>query len=254
MGLLYVFEFPLIILGVWEIFKKNKRIGVFIVGWILLVPVGSALTFDDIPNLQRTLIIFPAFSILSAVGFLGLVDYLKRNIKTKYVLKFIYILTGAIIIYSFFYYLQAYYVHQVVNRLSWYRQEGYQKLVVQIDRYSKNYNKVVVTSWEGNPTIFLIFYNKYDPSMIQKIIEKTNTVDYGNLSFGKYNITNEKCPIREELTLNKQTGTSYYILTGRKGVLYVNDGLCKMPQAGVTLIADVKRLDNASVFKLVALK
>jgi len=251
MGLLYIFELPLIIWGVYEIFSKDKKLGFLVVGWILLAPIGSALTFDDVPNLQRTLLIFPALSMLVALGFLALVNFLKK-IETGYILKLTYVLLGAFIAYNFLYYLQAYYVHQVVHR-PWYREEGYQKLISEINNYSKNYNKIVITNWEGNPTIFLFFYNKLNPSLAQKIIRGGNNSDYGNLSFGKYAITPEECPVKEVQMVNEITGITSSVLTGEKGTLYVDHGDCRVPQ-GATLLSDIKRSDNTSVFKLIILK
>src|SRR3990167_10874805 len=64
-GLLYLFELPLMLFALFALYKRELKIGVFLSGWILISFIGSALTFDDIPNLQRTLIAVPAFSILS---------------------------------------------------------------------------------------------------------------------------------------------------------------------------------------------
>jgi hypothetical protein len=252
MGLLYFFELPLIIFGIWRLFSFNKRLGIFLTGWILLAPVGSALTFDDVPNLQRTLFVFPAISILTAVGFISLIESISKNIKSVFVLRAAAAVICLIIVYNFFYYIQAYYVHQVVHR-PLYRQEGYEKLAAQLNKYSKDYNKVVVTSAQVNPTIFLLFYNKYNPASIQKVIKENGGTNYGVISFDKFLIDEKQCPLREEIATNSKTGAVSYSLIGEKGILYVDDGQCKIPN-GVRLLSDIKRSDNASVFKLVSLE
>ncbi|HUD09763.1 MAG TPA: glycosyltransferase family 39 protein [Patescibacteria group bacterium] len=253
MGILYLFELPLIVLGIWYLFRRNQKLGLFIVGWILLAPVGSALTFDDVPNLQRTLIVFPALSVLTALGFINLLSILKVNIKKVLILRAITIGIVLIIVCSFFYYLQAYYVHQIVHR-PWYRQEGYQKLVGEINKYARNYPKVIITNAQVNPTIFLLFYNQYDPANIQKVIQSSPGVDYGNTSFAKYQITGEECPVREEILTDKKTGLSSAFITGEKRVLYVDDGVCKLPNGKVRILSQIRRSDNTLVFQLVTLK
>ena len=253
MGLLYLFELPLLLLGIWKIFNLNKKIGVFVIGWILLSPVGSALTFDDVPNLQRTLLMFPAISMLTGFGFFALLEFLNKTIKKIFILRTIYLIIGGIIIYGLMYYLQAYYVHQVFHR-PWFRQEGYQKLVFELNKYSKSFNKIVITDAQLNPTIFLLFYNKYDPAGIQKVIEENKGVDYGDTSFSKYQITKEQCPVREETLTDTRTGLNYFSITGEKGILYIDDGLCKIPAGKVKIISQVRRSDSTLVFQLVALE
>ena len=250
MGLLYLFELPLLLLGIWKIFSLKKRLGFFIIGWILLAPFGSALTFDDVPNLQRTLLMFPALSILIGLGFFALLEYLNKNVKKRLVLKTVYLLIAAVMFYGIAYYFQAYYIHQVFHR-PWYRQEGYQKLVAELNKYSKNYTKIVVTDAGYNPSIFLLFYNKYDPLKIQKVIVSNKGTDYGDISFSKFKITKERCPLREEVLTDLRTGLSYLSIKGEKGVLYVNDGACKIPNSGIKVLSQIKRSDGTLVFQLI---
>ncbi len=253
MGLLYLFELPLLILGIWKILNLNKKLAVFIIGWILLVPVGSALTFDDVPNLQRTLIVFPALSIIVALGFVWLTDEAKKRIKRKYVLKIAYFLLFVIAFYNFAFYMHQYYVHQIVHR-PWYRQEGYEKLVSEINKHAYAYKRVVVTNAQVNPTIFLLFYNQYDPASIQKIIEKSSGTNYGDVSFSKYQVSQEQCPVREEILTDTKTGLDYPSITGEKGVLYVEDGTCKVVDGKVNILSQIRRSDDTLVFQLVTLK
>lgn len=253
MGLLYLFELPLLLLGVWRIIRLDKRLAIFVIGWILLVPIGSALTFDDVPNLQRTVIVFPALSLIVALGFVYLIDELKKKIKKEYILKIAYILLFCVAFYNFSYYLHQYYVHQIVHR-PWYRQEGYKELVNEINKYSPDYSKIVITNAQVNPTIFLLFYDSYDPTKIQKVIESYKGVNYGDVSFSKYQISQEPCPVREEILTDTATGLNYKFITGEKGILYVDDGTCKIPSGKVMLLSQIRRADNTLVFQLVTLK
>lgn len=242
-GLMYLFDLPLLIIGFYFLFNKNRLLGVLLTGWVVLSPIGSALTFDDVPNLQRTLLIFPSLPIISAYGFSEVIVRVSR-IKNKGK-PLIYASFICIIFYSFTLYLHAYYVQQIVHR-PWYRQEGYKKMIAEIKNFDDKYDKTVITEFSGSPSIFIFFFDKYDPAYVQKIIRSANSFDYGSVSFGKYKITKEDCPV----SLKKDSlGVR---LIGEKNTLYVVDGRCSVPK-GVKELATIRRNDDTIVFKLLAL-
>jgi 4-amino-4-deoxy-L-arabinose transferase-like glycosyltransferase len=249
MGLLYFFDIPFIIIGLFSLVNKDKRLGFFLIGWVLLVPVGSALTFDDIPNLQRTLAMIPAISIISAVGFIEIINFL-RNVKNKRnIVNTFLLIILAFMLYNFSFYLHSYYVQQIDHR-PWYRDEGYKELVQAIDRYSSSFKHIIITNSNGGPSIFLFFFNKYDPSHVQKIVLEANTTDYGNLSFDKYLVSRVECPLTEEKKVDLKTGRVRLTLSGANDTLYIDNGTCLTPKTGVKTLAIIKRGDGTNVFKL----
>jgi len=235
MGLLYIFELPLIALGFINLLNKYRRVGIFIIVWILVSPIGSALAFDDVPNLQRTVFALPAYSILSAYGlfiFLKLVRSFNLKLFRLSILASVFI-----IIFSISYYLVQYYFQARVYR-PWYRQDGYKKLVTEVNYLLPNYKKVVVTNRESAPTIFFLFYSKYDPTLFQREAKRSMLRDFDRISFGRYEFTQDECPLRIS---NKQS-------TEESNVLYVNSGLCKDTASIARVISEIKRVDNSLVF------
>ncbi|MEX2007760.1 MAG: glycosyltransferase family 39 protein [Candidatus Levyibacteriota bacterium] len=240
MGILYIFELFLIISALFYIFRKDKREGLVILSWILLVPVGSALTFDDVPNLQRTLISSPAFSILSSYGLLSLLLVFKT--KKPVLLKPFLIFISLVIVYSFSYYLIQYHIQSPVYR-PWYRSDGYNQLVSSVKAVSDNYNSIVVTNRESAPTIFFLFFEKYEPQKFQNETRNADMSRSDSIGFGKYVFTDEECPLKAEIKTNRP------ILMGEKNILYVNSGNCPIPQNS-KIIKTIKRADNSIVFYL----
>jgi len=239
MGLLYIFELPLIVLGAIYLFNKYRKIGIFIAFWILVSPIGSALTFDDVPNLQRTVFAIPAYSILS--GF-GLVIFLKltRSINLR-IFRLSILAVFFIIFFSISYYLVQYYFQARVYR-SWYRQDGYKELVKEVNNLLPNYKKAIITNRESAPTIFFLFYSKYNPNLFQKVANLSKLRDFDRISFDKYNFTEEECPLRNI----KQNNV--IISTAKKDILYVNSGLCKDTALISRVLSEIKRIDNSLVF------
>lgn len=245
MGLLYIFELPLLILGAWSLFGLNRRIAMLLFGWILLAPLGSALTFDDVPNLQRTLIMFPALSIVEAVGFLQVWGVAKKR-------KFSYPVKGSMILvmlYGLGYYLHQYYTHQVHHR-PWYRQEGYKNMITEVNQQIPNYKKIVITSAESDPAIFFLFYNAYDPTLIQQFASD----QYSRVGFAEYTFSDYDCPLQEDSSTDPLTKITETFIRGEKNVLYVNRGTCKILSDKIETLSEIKRSDDTVVFKLQVLK
>ncbi len=235
-GLLYVFELPLLILGVWYLLGIDKKNSFFLIGWILLSPIGSSLTFDDVPNLQRTLIVFPALSIISALGLLYVLSKVNENKLFGKIAVGLLCITS---IFSFLSYLHQYYVH--VNKYRpWYRNDGYEKLARNVNRIISSYEKVVITNRESAPTIFFLFYNKYSPKIFQEETKNTTMQDFDRINFGKFEFSQEECPLKVD-----KNG----LPIGNKNTLYINSGLCKPIPQGRELGA-VSREDNSIVFRI----
>jgi 4-amino-4-deoxy-L-arabinose transferase-like glycosyltransferase len=237
MGLLYLFEIALLFVSITYLVKKNLKIFIFLLGWILISFVGSALTFDDIPNLQRSLTAAPAFSILSGLGLFIILDFVKEKKHEKHLRLGIYL----VIALSVGFYLVQYYSYSKVYR-TWYRQDGYKELVAKVNSYKEDYREVLITNRETAPTIFFLFFNKYDPSLFQKETSKIDLSKSDYANFSDYKFTDEECPVRVD-NLTKR-------ITGEKGILYVNSGLCKDVE-GSSLIYTVRRTDGSPAFKIV---
>lgn len=250
MGLLYLFELPLLFLGAYFILKAKKRLGIFILGWVFLAPLGSALTFDDVPNLQRTLIIFPALSIISGAGFFYLFQITSKKKYSKIILSLLFL----VIIYNFAFYIHQYYVHGIKHR-PWYRHEGYKELVEKVNNLLPNYKSSLITNRETAPTIFFLFYSQYNPTKFQAETKGKFGIESDTVNFYKYSFTDKECPVR---TLNSSEKTDEKMFdfntTGERGVLYVNSGNCEIPKAPFNELSAIKRSDGTVVFRILSIK
>jgi 4-amino-4-deoxy-L-arabinose transferase-like glycosyltransferase len=80
-GVLYLWMLPWLLFGAIAVWKRHgARIGIFLVVWLLLYPLGGALTNDGIPHFLRTLAGAPLACILTAVG---LVEAWAALLRTK---------------------------------------------------------------------------------------------------------------------------------------------------------------------------
>ena len=236
-GLLYLFDIPLLIFGIWEIVKNRKKSGILLFGWVLIAPVGASLTFDDIPNMQRTLIMFPALSVISSLGFVTIYDFLRQK-KSFLTASFL------IILLSVSYFCLQYFVDSNFYK-QWERQEGYKELVSKVNNLLPNYKYSVITNRESAPTIFFLFYDKYDPKTFQNETKNFDKEKTDSMNFYKYVFSQQQCPLRTEI--DKEGNTKLF---GERGILYVDSGLCDQ-QNGLNYISSINRKDGSIVFRIV---
>lgn len=240
-GLLYLIELPLLLFGIVSLINLNKGLSFLLLGWIVIGIIGSALTFDDIPNLQRTLIIFPALPIITAFGFIEAIQKINKKIfKALFIL-----LTLICLLYYFTFYIHQYYVHQKLHH-NWYRHDGYELLVHKINQLLPNYKKAIVTDRESAPAIFFLFYSKYDPKLFQEETKMTTVTDFDRINFGKYEFTQEECPLKIDSKTNK--------INGAPGIIYVNYATCQTFLESMSELDVIKRSDQTSVFRVANLK
>lgn len=244
-GVLYLFDLPFLFFGVLYLLAKKSLHGIFLILWVLLSFLGSALTSDDIPNIQRTLLVFPALSIIIALGSMVIFTFLRRFRMLIKVSLVIIIISFAI--YNFLFYLHQYYVHENIYR-PWYRHDGYKELVKTVNARLSDYQKAVITDRESAPTIFFLFFNQYDPSFFQGEPKNLKTQSIDRVNFGKYEFTQEECPLGENKVENHLTGI--FTKSIKENVIYVNSGTCKTPEKNVRVLSEIKRSDNSTVFRI----
>lgn len=245
MGLLYLFELPTILVGFYFMLRRYLKTAIFLSVWIIFGIVGSALTSDDIPNLQRVLLILPPLTIFSAYGVLAIYNFVqsKKN-KIRVILLFFAML---IIFFNVSYYLVQYYFQGKVYR-TWYRQDGYEQMVLEVNRLLTDYKYAEITDRESTPAVFFMYYGKYDPNRLQNETKNLDMMGAGTIPFGKYKFSKEECPVRYEYN---ELGEAR--LVGEKGILYVNSGLCKEIPKETNIIKTIKRADNSTAFVLLTL-
>jgi len=207
-----------------------------------MAPVGSAMTFDDVPNLQRTLLVFPVLSIISAYGMIAWVKYLKR-VRYGIVAGFIGLVW---ILWSIFTYLHAYYVHQVHHR-PYYRHEGYAALVSTLNRLLPAYDKAIISNHESTPAMFFFVYNTLNPAVVQKLWKESGNTDIGTLSYGPYIFSKDPCPLRATVP---DSHSNHPVITGIPGILYVNYAECKTDNPNIHMIDTINRRDGSPVFHI----
>ncbi|MDO8657679.1 MAG: glycosyltransferase family 39 protein [Candidatus Levybacteria bacterium] len=175
-GLLYLFEAPFFLMGLYFLFKLKSKGKWVAIAWLFAAPFAGALTVDQ-PNPLRTLINAPMFSLISGLGFTTLLYAIKPRI-----VRFLFVgIIGIIFIISFKSFVENYfYIFPKNNALRF--GDGYKQLAQYLDKNKGNYDGIYISGHYWRPYIFMLFWNKYDPHSYQESGDRTG---FDNFYFGR---------------------------------------------------------------------
>jgi len=144
-GQMYLIELPLVLLGLFLAFRRDTKLGWFLVIWALLsfIPAGIA---RETPHALRILQILPVPYFLVALGLVNL-----SSIKT---IKF---LLAGLFAFALISYLDIYYLHAPSHwSPSW--QYAYKPLFSTLKPIYSNYDRVYISDKLGRAYIATLYY------------------------------------------------------------------------------------------------
>jgi len=167
MGMMYLLEIPLLLMGVFLLLKKKSKLAIFVLLWLLIAPIPAAITRDPV-HARRALNMVPPLMLILGVG--GGWCWEKINAIKKRRVRVVTVgLSGLVILFFLSFYLLSYYVFTPERTYKgaggW--QCGYKELVNYLSPIKDNYKNIIIdTSYQG-PYIFFLFYEKYPPELYQ---------------------------------------------------------------------------------------
>lgn len=155
-GLLYLFDLPFILAGLYMLAKERGQGSRLLFWWAVISPVAAAFTLQ-LPHPVRTLVFLPSLQIISAVGFVSLWDK-----KTWVRIAVIVFMTVNVL-----FYLHQYYVVLPVEEAgAWYY--GRMQMTQKINEYRNSFDTVYVSNSLDFPYIFYLYYAGVNPAQYLK--------------------------------------------------------------------------------------
>lgn len=185
MGLLYLFEFPFLFLGIYFLIfgDFDKKIKLLIFLWLLITPIPASIT-SGVPHAVRTLNFLPTWQILIGLGFVLSFIYVKKyKILSKILFSMLIIFAG----FNFIYYLDQYFLQQnYFTAKDW--QYGWKQTAEYVEKIAPKYKKIIVTDKEplDKSYMFFAFYLKFPPKEYQKYGSRESGGFAEKHYFGKY--------------------------------------------------------------------
>ena len=163
MGVLYLWELPLILIGVYQLIrvKLPRQSKLLILSWVLIAPLPAGIA-TGAPHAMRTFNLLPMPQILAALGAVTLMTKLKISRKAIFVL-------GAFLFFNLAYLYHNYFVNFPREQ-----SDSFQYPLGQAINYALtqegDYQKIVFSNQQHGyqSYMFFLFFSRYDPSLYQK--------------------------------------------------------------------------------------
>ncbi len=161
MGMLYLFELPLVLIGIYTLIKNKNKSTIFLLVWLIIAPIAATPATPN-PHANRSLPLIIALEITVALAFASIYYASKFPIK-----KIVISIVPLFAILSLFTYLHNYYVHYP-NLKAEFWQFGYKEAAIESEILKDKYQKINVSGSIEQAYIFWLFNSKYDPAAYQK--------------------------------------------------------------------------------------
>ena len=176
MGLLYIWEVPFFLYGLFIVLRIKERWKWIILAWYFSVPIASAFTTGQ-PNALRTLANVPMVAVFSSFGIYGFFSLIK---KARYV-TFPLIIFIALVVFFLGRFIMLYFDYTPhLNSVIW--GDGHQQMAAYVADKKNSYDTIYISGDYWRPYIYLLFYMKYSPSLYQK---KWSRYQIENIYFGQ---------------------------------------------------------------------
>lgn len=147
-GLLYLFELPFLLAGLYFLVKDRPKFLPFLVIWFIVAPMASSLA-NDAPHAVRSLLFLPTFQLITAYGLL--------KIPKKW-----FSIVCLLFAINIFYFIHQYFVHMPTESAAFW-QYGYKQMVKSVLAVENNYDRIYVTGAYDQPYIYFLFYGRIAP-------------------------------------------------------------------------------------------
>jgi len=231
-GLLYLVELPLILLGLYSSIQSKKKKSLLFLGLLAIAPIPAALTRLETPSVIR------AFPMIISLAY-----FISIGIKTIWKLKNKYIKFGAIATFSLVYlwqigYFIVQYDVQTYYDQPWYRNSPYTEIAKEVSKISENYSEIRVTNDLRPLYTYFVIENLIDISDLQNNPHARDTQEY---SLGKFTFNRGVCELGDR----------------KSGVLYIAETQCRNQIEDSSLfevVATISYQDNTPVYELLQIK
>lgn len=169
-GLLYLWEFPFIILGIVFLLFSNfdKKIKAVIILWLTVSFVAPSLT-TGAPHAMRAYNALPVPQILASLGIFAAIQFVIKVKFKSYILPIFYLLLFVVIFLNVSYFYQQYFI-VFPKAQSQSFQYALSKTIPFVIKNKNTYDKIIFSNMDNlyQSYMFFLFYSKYDPFLYQK--------------------------------------------------------------------------------------
>ena len=185
MGMFYLAEMPFLLIGLYMLLRYQPRLAGFIIGWLLLAPIPTALVGRSFA--VRSIAMLPAPFMIVGYGILSLIDYVKSKYPRQ--LKLSLLVIVGLFIFSLSNYVLRYHLDYIRYAATWWGWEN--KAAIDYARAREaDYDQIFLSDFYSGMPLALAFYTQADPWVYRQALDHRLTVADGKhvMRLGKYYI------------------------------------------------------------------
>mgnify|MGYP001228337333 CR=1 FL=1 len=204
--------------------KDNSSL--FLLSLLLISPLPSLATIDDVPNINRALFMTVPLVVIAAIGAISLIESFGKFKKLLVAVFFLVILGEAM-------YIGHQYVYHAETFKSVLRQDQFRELSRFVVDQHSNYSKVYLPVYETLPVYYAYYSENYDRKLAGKFKYGLVIDQIDNVVFVK-----DMCPA-------KLLGKDYF----EKGSLIIQSGECHAEEGFIEEQKFMRR-DSTEAFRV----
>lgn len=159
-GELYFLQFPLILFGIFYLFRYDKRLCLMIMIWIFLYPLGSAFTTDQNPQATRSIIGIIPLTILTISGGWYIINKIDLKKRRKALITTTFITFLFLVLFCVYLITYAK-IYPTYSSGFWGWQYGPRDIIPYFLKNKENYDQLILV---GNFNESYVFIKFYDPT------------------------------------------------------------------------------------------
>lgn len=164
-GEFYLFQFPLIVIGIISVIFRKQQWGKFLIFWAFINILIVALT-REVPHATRNFFLVVPLEVLSGLGALECINWIRKIKKFQYKIGAL-ILCSILIIYNIVFYFASYYIRFPIFYSKQWRAKD-KDVALYVKEVQGKYRKILFDSESGYMYTSLLFYSKYPPKEFQE--------------------------------------------------------------------------------------
>ena len=172
MGMMYFFEAPLLLYGLWFLLQERKPFHLLLLIWFFLFPIPASLTREGIPHALRSITALPLVSIICGLAvfhfYEKLLQYIKNdNTQKRLIMKIVLVFIPVVIVLNVFQMAQnLFFKYPADSSFDW--QYGIKQALQYIHEQNIPPEKVYISGYITYAPYLVMFYDKIPPEKLRE--------------------------------------------------------------------------------------
>jgi len=172
MGMMYLFEAPLLLYGLWLLIQKGQPHHWILLCWFFLFPAGSSMTKEGIPHALRSIVALPMPQIICGIAAASLFQTMsnvsrKEKFSRAFIIKILMILILCVMGLNIFRMGRNLFLHYPADSaLHW--QYGIKQALHYVHKEKIAPDRVYISGYVTYAPYLVMFYDRLDPDMLRE--------------------------------------------------------------------------------------